>query len=83
MFKKRMGLKDLNGLQSEWYTHIARMDDTSVKGLEKAGVSGYYQGRRKFRATRLLGDAVKQGSTCPTGSCSSSRRATPSAASCA
>ncbi len=65
VFKDRMGLKDLTGLQNEWYEYVKKLDAPSVRGYEEAGKRAYHEGRIKFRATRLLTEAVAKGSRDP------------------
>ena len=61
-FKRRLKVDDLDALEAEWYEHIDSLDDTGVVGLEQAGIQAFRQGRFKFRAPRLLKEAIDKGS---------------------
>lgn len=66
VFMSRMGLRDdrdIEELQKKWYEHIKSLDCSQVTGLEKAGIEAFRQGRIKFRASRLLKEAIEKGST--------------------
>jgi len=67
VFLSRMGLKeqDLDALQKEWYAHIDAMDATEIEGLEKGGIRAYRDNRWRFRAPRLLKEAIDKGSRKP------------------
>lgn len=65
VFKKRMGVKNFDKLQAEWYAHIDSLDYNTVRGLETAGVRAFQEGRWRFRAPRLLEGAIEKGSTRP------------------
>jgi hypothetical protein len=64
VFMNRLGLKekDMPKLQKEWYDHIKAMDGAELAGLELGGISAYREGRWRFRASRMLGDAIEKGS---------------------
>jgi hypothetical protein len=66
-FLSRMALKeqDLSALQSEWYKHIESLDATDVSGLEQGGLNAFREGYWRFRAPRLLKEAVEKGSRSP------------------
>lgn len=62
VFEKRLGVKDLEKLQSEWYAHIASIKGSEVRGKELGGRVAMRQGRY-LRAERLLREALEAGST--------------------
>lgn len=64
VFLSRMGMKetDLDGLQKEWYAHVEGLDAGGVRGLEKGGVMAFMNGYWRFRAPRLLKEALDKGS---------------------
>ena len=64
VFLSRMGLReaDLDGVQKEWYAHIDALDASAVRGLEEGGAKAFRTGMWKFRATRLLKEALEKGS---------------------
>ncbi|MCK6479211.1 MAG: DUF1570 domain-containing protein [Planctomycetaceae bacterium] len=64
-FLSRMGLreKDLDGLQAEWYAWIDALPAGDVRALEEAGLRAYAEGSVRFRAPRLLKEAIDKGST--------------------
>jgi tetratricopeptide (TPR) repeat protein len=62
VFKDRMGLKDLGQLEKEWHAYCTKLDAPTVRGYEEAGKRAFGEGRRKFRAPRLLKQAVDMGS---------------------
>lgn len=62
VFKDRMGIKDLAALEKEWHEYVKKLDAPTVRGFEEAGKRAFGEGRRKFRAPRLLKQAVDMGS---------------------
>ncbi len=66
-FLSRMGLKeqDLDGLQKEWYAHIDAMDASALAGLEEGGLKAWQARYWRFRAPRLLKEAIDKGSRKP------------------
>lgn len=62
VFRSRLGVKDLFALENEWYEYIRKLPPPGMLGKEKAGLTAFYQGRTKFRAPRLLKDAIEAGS---------------------
>jgi len=64
VFLTRMGMKeqDLPNLQKEWYDHIKSMEASGLRGLEEGGVRAFSKGMWKFRAPRLLKEAIEKGS---------------------
>jgi len=66
-FLSRMGLKeqDLPALQKEWYDHIAALDATALAGLEEGGLDAAGGGYWRFKAPRLLKEAIEKGSRKP------------------
>ena len=66
-FLSRMGLKekDLDALEREWYAWIDGLPAGDVRGLEEGGLRAAREGMTKFRAPRLLKEAIDKGSTRP------------------
>ncbi len=62
LFLKKVKVKDLDALQDEWYAYIRGLQGGGVLALEQAGTSAFRQGRWKFRAPRLLKEAIDAGS---------------------
>ncbi len=62
VFKDRMGMKDLAPLEKQWHEFVKKLDAPTVRGYEEAGKRAFGEGRVKFRAPRLLKQAVDMGS---------------------
>jgi len=68
LLKKRLGLAENGGLEAlekEWYDYIGKLQATTVRGYEAAGLQAYWNGRRQFEAPRLLKLAIEKGSKVP------------------
>jgi hypothetical protein len=67
VFLSRTGLKekDLDGLEKEWLAHLEAMGEPGLQGLEKGGMRAFQDGRWRFRAPRLLKEAMDKGSRKP------------------
>ncbi len=65
VFKDRMGIKDYEALEKEWHAYVEKLEAPGVRGFEEAGKRAYREGRTKFRAPRLLKEAVDRGTRDP------------------
>lgn len=57
-----VGVKDFDQLDKDWRAHVDSLPNDSLRGSEQGGLRSYRMGEVKFRAPRLLKQAIELGS---------------------